>query len=96
MCVHCVTIRRTHSKHVTYHVLIELALLLNIKQVISRRTCDKVAIVFSKMAKIKMQKKKKVVSKEKLESEEVALPSTRKSDDPIPNKVQDSKNVFSS
>lgn len=39
------------------------------------------------MAKIKTQKKKKVQKQEKPENEEVALPSTRKSDDPIPNKV---------
>lgn len=42
---------------------------------------------YGKMAKIKTQKKKKVQKQEKPENEEVALPSTRKSDDPIPNKV---------
>lgn len=44
------------------------------------------------MAKIKAQKKKKVQQKEKPENEEVTLPSTRQSDDPIPNKV--SKNIY--
>lgn len=39
------------------------------------------------MAKIKTQKKKKVQPKEKPENEGIPLPSTRKSDDPIPNKV---------
>lgn len=39
------------------------------------------------MAKIKAQKKKKVQKPEKQENEEVPLPSTRSSDDPIPNKV---------
>lgn len=39
------------------------------------------------MAKIKIQKNKKVKVAKKPENEEVALPSTRNSDDPIPNKV---------
>ena len=41
------------------------------------------------MAKIKKEKKKKVQQKEKVENEEVALPSTRQSDDVIPNKVRE-------
>lgn len=44
------------------------------------------------MAKIKIQKKKKVTANVKVENEklneEVALPSTRKSDEPILNKVR--------
>lgn len=39
------------------------------------------------MAKIKIQKRRKVQQKEKPENEEVPLASTRQSDDPIPNKV---------
>lgn len=39
------------------------------------------------MAKIKAQKRKRSAAKEPVENEEVPLPSTRKSDDPIPNKV---------
>lgn len=40
------------------------------------------------MAKIKAQKRKRSAAKEPVEVEEVPLPSTRKSDDPIPNKVR--------
>lgn len=40
------------------------------------------------MAKIKAQKRKRSAAKEPVEVEEVPLPSTRKSDDPIPNKVK--------
>lgn len=43
------------------------------------------------MAKIKIQKKKKVAPKAPVENEEVALPSTRKSDDVIPKKVKISR-----
>lgn len=39
------------------------------------------------MAKIKAQKRKRNAAKEPVENEEVPLPSTRQSDDPIPNKV---------
>lgn len=39
------------------------------------------------MAKIKSQKKKKEQKPKKQEDEVVILPSTRSSDDPIPNKV---------
>lgn len=40
------------------------------------------------MAKIKIQKKRKIQQKEKPKDEEIALPSTRQSDDIIPNKVR--------
>lgn len=57
------------------------------------RTRDRIEIVFSEeMAKIKVQKKKKVAAKAPVEDVEVPLPSTRKSDDPIPKKV----NIFRS
>lgn len=39
------------------------------------------------MAKIKSQKRKKEQQPKKQEDEIVVLPSTRSSDDPIPNKV---------
>lgn len=45
------------------------------------------------MAKIKGQKKKKATATEKPEIEEVAPPSTRKSDDPIPKKVKNRINL---
>lgn len=39
------------------------------------------------MAKIKAQKRKRSVAKKPVENDEIPLASTRKSDDPIPNKV---------
>lgn len=39
------------------------------------------------MAKIKIQKNRKVQTAKKSENEKVVVPSTRNSDDPIPNKV---------
>lgn len=39
------------------------------------------------MAKIKIQKNRKVQTAKKPENEKVVTPSTRNSDDPIPNKV---------
>lgn len=39
------------------------------------------------MAKIKAQKRKRSATAEPVENDEIPLASTRKSDDPIPNKV---------
>lgn len=39
------------------------------------------------MGKIKAQKRKRSVAKEPVDNDEIPLPSTRQSDDPIPNKV---------